>query len=751
MSFSSLSNSPPLLASASTSLKIWSWDSTNPGDHPKIANQYQSTDHYNCLAWNHSNQVVAVGGRDAKIDLIQVTNGSLLTSLPLAESLHSSSSIRALAFAHNSKFLASSIGSPIQLWDLKTKQIKALFIGHRNPITALSFTTSGSVYAVDDVGIVKLWSYKSPEKSMQDLIDPSASHLSSHMSAQCMQLSYLGTSLAIGYGDGTMRIWDSNTGSVLRKQRHHSTKLSGLSWSPRNPRLLATVGMDEKLYLINTSEPANTIAEVVDVQEKLTSVTLHENGYSVAVGTATGNILLYDWRKTSAPIAKVDGHGPHAVNALSYQVPRYGAQPQPQRSDLMSESSSRHTRANSAEDDVARRMNHITPATTIISLNSKAPTPPSEKSADMSRSSTPSRLSTTSTHTGPSDQNQLKIIPDEIAYRHSSVFDEAKATLSDPVGVATGAMHSTLPKTQKVSLGKNSSLQNGHTFLGTNQEIVVAKSNYVVSGSEKSLKPLAVLESPRASLAPSRNRYGLTKDLTMDDLSISEISRSEKLPSSSSHLATLPSVNDDSKVFTMRPSEEIQFRNEIMQIEKQVNAVSGSDQSKVGDLVPANSPSQSQRPNTDHVQSIKESFASKYEARAKEIYNAAGYNTSSPVDLIGAPSSSNHRDYMRDEEVLLEKSYSPLKNEFSALRQAIRPITSKDLEESLELLKYDIHREVQEIIREQVRQFSIAKVSCYYFIFISINKLLYSLRMIQHILFENYLCNSKNCSLQIKS
>lgn len=52
-----------------------------------------------------------------------------------------------------------------------------------------------------------------------------------------------------------------------------------------------------------------------------------------------------------------------------------------------------------------------------------------------------------------------------------------------------------------------------------------------------------------------------------------------------------------------------------------------------------------------------------------------------------------------------QQSYYP------SIRNAIRPVTAQDVEVSLDMLRYDIHREVQEIIREQVRQFAIAKVS----------------------------------------
>jgi hypothetical protein len=55
-------------------------------------------------------------------------------------------------------------------------------------------------------------------------------------------------------------------------------------------------------------------------------------------------------------------------------------------------------------------------------------------------------------------------------------------------------------------------------------------------------------------------------------------------------------------------------------------------------------------------------------------------------------------------------SEADLDESFASVRQAVRPVTSKELEDALALLKYDVHREVQDVIREQIRQFAIAKV-----------------------------------------
>jgi len=48
--------------------------------------------------------------------------------------------------------------------------------------------------------------------------------------------------------------------------------------------------------------------------------------------------------------------------------------------------------------------------------------------------------------------------------------------------------------------------------------------------------------------------------------------------------------------------------------------------------------------------------------------------------------------------------------EFDALRKAIQPVSNQEFQEALHLLRYDVHKEIQAITREQVRQFAIAKV-----------------------------------------
>lgn len=309
------------LASVSDTLKLWASEDSAAADLV-AKNYYQSTtdSKFHSVAWNHTNQVVAIGGSEPKVHLVQVQNGQLLSSLVLSESKLSHFQVAAVAFSHNSRYLACSMGSPIQVWDLKRRQIKSVFTGHTHSIVSLAFLPSGDVFAADSKGQIKLWSLKStnPVHEIPDKDDGSKQ-------LTCMAVSPISPVLAAGYMDGSLRIWDAVNlhapNTLLRTQICHKSKVTGIACSPKNSRLIASVGMDGKLVLIDTgSRTASDICAASETGEVLTSLAFHEDGIHSAVGTMEGNILLYDWRNLRHPVVNLPAHSPNPVNALAYQV-----------------------------------------------------------------------------------------------------------------------------------------------------------------------------------------------------------------------------------------------------------------------------------------------------------------------------------------------------------------------------------------------------------------------------------------------
>jgi WD40 repeat protein len=339
------------LASISDNLKVWQFDNKSSEAKPVPSLNLQATyrhdvDQFYSLAWNHTNQVVAIGGRQPKVHLVQSNNGHLISSLTLSDSDFKSLKIRAIDFSHNSRFLITSVNTPIQLWDLKSRKVKNIFVGHQHPIVSLIFNHNAEYfYSADELGQINIWDVKNAavHYKFQDVTSSKQSlHPSDHSSyLSCMKISSsAGNYLAAGYFDGSVKIWDCQVGNniasssgsssnptdgnhLIRKQRIHSEKVTGLAFSHRNPNLLLTAGMDEQLQLIDIHSKPTEINLSVDVNQRLTSVSFHENGINCAVGTVDGNILVYDFRNTRQAVTLIHAHDPNPVHALSFQVKFY--------------------------------------------------------------------------------------------------------------------------------------------------------------------------------------------------------------------------------------------------------------------------------------------------------------------------------------------------------------------------------------------------------------------------------------------
>lgn len=80
-----------------------------------------------------------------------------------------------------------------------------------------------------------------------------------------------------------------------------------------------------------------------------------------------------------------------------------------------------------------------------------------------------------------------------------------------------------------------------------------------------------------------------------------------------------------------------------------------------------------------------------------------------PVSVPAAASPSFHSIYDNNNQCDDDNSR---KNPNWKGHSQPRPVTAVELNEALQLVKYDMHREIQGLMKEQVRQFSIAQVYC---------------------------------------
>jgi WD40 repeat protein len=304
------------IASVSNTLKIWDFKGKEILPN-QSCNLNFNEEILSDLSWNHTNQVIAVGGTNKRINLVQVNNGSILSNIPFNDNEILNDVITSLCFSGNSRYLSCGANNIIYLWDLKRRTCKTKLIGHNGIINKLRFIPDGGIVSGDSNGSIRIWDIQSNTSSTEmnmDNINP--------YSLECLEISPSSSNrIASGYSDGSLCIWDAETSSLIRKQKVHTSHLTSLGYSPKNPRLVATCGRDGRLSLVDTgSKIISEPSAFIDVGDILTSVSFNEDAIHAAVGTNSGHILLYDWRNLRKPICKVEAHNPYPIKTLSFQV-----------------------------------------------------------------------------------------------------------------------------------------------------------------------------------------------------------------------------------------------------------------------------------------------------------------------------------------------------------------------------------------------------------------------------------------------
>ena len=301
-----------LLASSSDNVKIWRFDGSRVDLQAQSVSAPERT---LCVRWNHTNQVVGAGTTEGNINLQHVTTAQILSTLSLRQNgIHGS--VKDLAFSSNSRYLAAAAGSGVHVWDLKRRTVKASLQGHSGTVACVGFHVDGQILSGDSHGVLKVW-------DMNGSGSTQSMRREREVALNCLAVSP-SLQVACGYGDGGIVMWDAGVGKATTEfqQLHNSTVLS-VAMSPKNSRLVVTAGDDGYVNLVDTSSPSNSRPSAsIKTGEDLTALSFQENAIHSAVGTRTGNILVYDWRNLAKPLCVVPAHDPAPVLSLAFQVPK---------------------------------------------------------------------------------------------------------------------------------------------------------------------------------------------------------------------------------------------------------------------------------------------------------------------------------------------------------------------------------------------------------------------------------------------
>lgn len=273
----------------------------------------------NSVRWNHNNLVLASACEDGKISLWR-KNGQSLWMVPAknarGDTVEPSESISTISFSNKgSRYLCSGgTGQVVRIWDLQNKRCVKLLKGHTDTITGAMYNCKDEhIASASRKGDIILHNLASGTKAAE-LRDPNGQVLCA------LDYSRMSRHLLVTAGDdGSIHMWDTTGRSPKASWlKQHSAPTSAVSFSPSNDKIIASVGLDMKLYTFDSG--SKKPSSCIPYEAPFSSLAFTDDGLTLAAGTSTGQVVFYDVRGKPQPITVLRAYGnSEAVTNLCWQ------------------------------------------------------------------------------------------------------------------------------------------------------------------------------------------------------------------------------------------------------------------------------------------------------------------------------------------------------------------------------------------------------------------------------------------------
>ncbi|CAK7325763.1 unnamed protein product [Dovyalis caffra] len=272
----------------------------------------------NSVKWNHTNLVVASAGEDKKISLWR-KNGLSMGTIPVSgidSGDSNEESISAISFSNKgSRYICSGgSGQVVRIWDLQRKRCIKWLRGHTSTITGAMYNCKDEHLAsISLSGDLILHNLASGGRATE-LKDPNEQVL------RVLDYSRASRHLLLTAGDdGSVHLWDTTGRSPkVSWLKQHSAPTAGISFSPSHDKIIASVGLDKKLYTYDSGSRRHT--SLISYEAPFSSLAFRDDGWILAAGTSSGRVVFYDVRGKPQPFTVLRAYGSsEAVTSLCWQ------------------------------------------------------------------------------------------------------------------------------------------------------------------------------------------------------------------------------------------------------------------------------------------------------------------------------------------------------------------------------------------------------------------------------------------------
>ncbi|KAG8416129.1 hypothetical protein J3459_013752 [Metarhizium acridum] len=184
-----------------------------------------------CVAFFPRGHRIASGSSDKTIRVWDAKTGDEIRKLSW-----SGDYVLSLAFSHDGSRLATASSSCIiVVWDYKKGEVTQKLRGHTDCVTSVAFSPQGPYLASCSQGsTIQLWYDELGERTSVDEAEKAADSLPSHAHRICALTVFLdGRFVASAMTDGTIHLWDGETGKRLRRagRMGHHDRVNSIGFS----------------------------------------------------------------------------------------------------------------------------------------------------------------------------------------------------------------------------------------------------------------------------------------------------------------------------------------------------------------------------------------------------------------------------------------------------------------------------------------------------------------------------------------
>jgi WD40 repeat protein/uncharacterized caspase-like protein len=273
------------------SVELWSRD----GKLLKILGKHQAE--VDTLAFSPNGQLLVSGSDDGIVKLWDIRSGkeSQSTFNKSDENIRSHEApLRSLVFSPDGKFILSGCGdAAIRLWDVEGSLL-ATFLGHNRGVNSVNFSPIGatmpsgiglSIISGSDDQTVRIWHWG--EVIPTSLVGHTSDVLGLNFSPD-------GQTLASSSQDGTVKLWNWQTKTLLNTLKGHTSWLTSVNFSPDGQTLVSASA--DKTMKVWTNQ-GKLLQTLTGHKSWVLSANFNSIGLDLVSGSADGTIKL--WHRNS--------------------------------------------------------------------------------------------------------------------------------------------------------------------------------------------------------------------------------------------------------------------------------------------------------------------------------------------------------------------------------------------------------------------------------------------------------------------